>query len=334
MTTERLFDHPASWEALWEGMPEYQMDDLRPSSQIKINFATEDDRSAFFRKLEIKPTTARGIFYPPRRPRRYDEVNRGPVPQGEYPIYVVSKGRSDTRLTSKALEKLGIDYLIVVEPQEYEEYAQTISAEHILSLPFSSLGQGSIPARNFVWEHALASGHRRHWVLDDNINNFARYNRNEGRAIRNENPFIPCETFVDRYANIALAGMHYRGHGSSSDPLPPFRLNSRVYSCILIDNSLPFRWRGRYNEDTDLCLRVLKAGYVTVLFNAYRIHKAQSMTMRGGNTDDLYQGDGRKLMAESLMEQHPDVVSITQKWGRWQHKVNYKPFKNNQLVPV
>lgn len=331
---DRLFEPAAAWEELWQGMPEYRMDDLRPSSSIRVNFMTEADRAAFFKQLEIRPTPARGIFYPPRSPRRYDEVNLGPVPQGAYPIYVVSKGRADTRLTSKALEALGIEYLIAIEPQEYEAYAEHIDAARILVLPFAELGQGSIPARNFVWDHALEGGHRRHWVLDDNINNFARYNNNEGRAIRNENPFIPCETFVDRYANVALAGMHYRGHGSTSDPLPPFRLNSRVYSCILIDNAIPFRWRGRYNEDTDLCLRVLKAGYVTVLFNAYRIHKAQSMTMAGGNTDELYSGHGRKLMAESLVEQHPDVVTMTRKWGRWQHKVNYRPFKDNALVLV
>lgn len=331
---EPLFAEPEWWEELWEGMPEYRMEDRRPASRIRVNFMTDEDRAEFFRKLDIKPTPARGIFYPPRKPRRYDEIALGHVPQGRYPIYVISKGRADTRLTARALEKIGIEYLIVVEPQEYEAYSQHISGDKIITLPFSNLGQGSIPARNFVWEHSLAAGYRRHWILDDNINNFARYNNNEGRAIRNENPFIPCEMFVDRYENIALAGMHYRGHGSTSDPLPPFRLNSRVYSCILIDNKLPFRWRGRYNEDTDLCLRVLKAGYVTVLFNAYRIHKAQSMTMKGGNTDDLYQGDGREIMARSLMEQHPDVVTITHKWGRWQHKVNYKPFKDNALVPT
>lgn len=33
----------------------------------------------------------------------------------------------------------------------------------------------------------------------------------------------------------------------------------RAFPCILIQNDIPFRWRGRYNEDTDLSLRALKA---------------------------------------------------------------------------
>jgi hypothetical protein len=37
-------------------------------------------------------------------------------------------------------------------------------------------------------------------------------------------------------------------------------------------------------------------------------------------------------MAQSLQRQHPDVVKITRKWGRWQHQVDYRPFKKNRLI--
>jgi hypothetical protein len=56
------------------------------------------------------------------------------------------------------------------------------------------------------------------------------------------------------------------------------------------------------------------------------------MKMSGGNTDDLYQGDGRLRMAKSLQAQHPDVTKVTRKWGRWQHHVDYRPFKRNKLI--
>jgi hypothetical protein len=56
-----------------------------------------------------------------------------------------------------------------------------------------------------------------------------------------------------------------------------------------------------------------------------------TMVMKGGNTDELYKGDGRLLMAQSLQRQHPDVVKVAWKWGRWQHQVDYRPFKNNRL---
>ena len=74
----------------------------------------------------------------------------------KYPIYIISKSRWESRLTSKALERMKVPYHIVIEPQEYDNYASVIDKTKILTLPFSNLGQGSIPARNWVWEHSIS----------------------------------------------------------------------------------------------------------------------------------------------------------------------------------
>lgn len=224
-----------------------------------------------------------------------------------------------------------VPYKIVVEPQEYANYAAVIDSQNILTLPFGDLGQGSIPARNWIWEHARALGVARHWIIDDNISAFFRLNRNLQVYVTSGTIFKAAEDFVDRYENVALAGFQYDFFAKSKTVLPAFALNTRIYSCILIDNALPQRWRGRYNEDTDLSLRVLKAGYCTVLFYAFIQEKATTMTLKGGNTDELYQGDGRREMAESLQAQHPDLVTVTWKFNRWQHQVDYSVFKHNRL---
>ena len=250
----------------------------------------------------------------------------------KYPIYIISKGRWKRRQTSKALEIMNVPYHIVVEPQEYELYAANIDKSKILVLPFSNLGQGSIPARNWVWEHSISVGAERHWILDDNIDSFYRLNQNMKLIVTTGAIFKSAEDFVDRYENIAIAGFQYNSFVFKDAIVPPYRLNTRIYSCILIKNDLTYRWRGRYNEDTDLSLRVLKDGWVTMLFNAFLANKETTMRAKGGNTDELYQGDGRKIMAESLAEQHPDVATVTWKFGRWHHQVNYKPFKNNKLL--
>jgi hypothetical protein len=102
------------------------------------------------------------------------------------------------------------------------------------------------------------------------------------------------EDFTERYTNIAISGMNYTtfvglSANNTKSKMPPFYLNTHVYSCILILNELPHRWRGRYNEDTDLCLQVLSDKWCTVAFNAISQHKAaMTMTMKGGNTDKLY----------------------------------------------
>lgn len=250
----------------------------------------------------------------------------------KYPVYIISKGRWESRLTSKALERMKVPYHIVIEPQEFDNYASVIDKEKILTLPFSNLGQGSIPARNWVWEHSISIGAKKHWILDDNIYDFYRLNRNKRNIVQTGTIFKVCEDFTDRYTNVKISGMNYRFFVVATEPYPPYYVNTRVYSCILIDNSVTHRWRGRYNEDTDLCLRVLKDNYCTILFNAFLIEKAATMRLKGGNTDELYKGDGRLKMAESLRDQHPDLCTVTWKFNRWQHHVNYDVFKKNKLI--
>lgn len=249
-----------------------------------------------------------------------------------YPVYVISKGRWKQRHTVKALEKMGVPYKIVVEPQEFEEYAAVINEKNILTLPFSNLGQGSIPARNWVWEHSQAHGDKRHWILDDNLAGFYRLNHNLKIRVLTGSTFAAAENFVDRYENVALAGFHYKMFAKRKDRLPPLYLNTRIYSCILIKNDLPYRWRGRYNEDTDLSLRALKDGWCTVLFAAFLVEKLTTMTVAGGNTDELYKDDGRLKMAEAIAALHPDVATVSWKFNRWQHHVDYRPFGKNKLT--
>ena len=225
-----------------------------------------------------------------------------------------------------------VDYRLVIEPQEHGAYAERVDPKKILTLPFSNLGLGSIPARNWVWDRAIHRGVLRHWILDDNIEAFNRLNRNTKHEVESGGIFRAAEDFVDRYENVAMAGFNYYSFCKSSERVAPFQLNTRIYSCTLLHNYLPFRWRGRYNEDTDLSLCLLKAGYCTILFNAFLCGKVTTMRMKGGNTDELYKDDGRKKMAESLVEQHPDVARVTWKFNRWHHQVDYRPFKGNLLI--
>jgi hypothetical protein len=241
-----------------------------------------------------------------------------------YPIYIISKGRADRCLSMKLLDRHRVDYRVVVEPQEEDAYADAVGRERLLVLPFSNLGLGSIPARNWVWEHSLEAGDVRHWIMDDNIRNFRRSYRGERIPCDAGPAFAVAEDFSDRYTNVALTGFQYQSFGFKNRPV--VSRNVHVYSCTLIRNELPFRWRGRYNEDTDLCLQALSHGLCTVSVNLFLIDKATTMSMRGGNTDELYAGDGRLHMARALERLWPGVVRVGRRYGRPQHVVDWARF--------
>lgn len=262
----------------------------------------------------------------------------------QFPIYIVSKGRHDTRKTAKWLELMSQPYAIVVEANEYELYRRSCSRSlcEVITLPDSykeeydtfwpraedgKVGPGA--ARNFAWDHSIQRGFAWHWVMDDNIEAFGRINRNLYVPCKTPAIFRAAEDFCLRFGNLAQAGFNYDFFAKTRTKLPPYVLNTRIYSCLLIRNDIPYRWRGRYNEDTDLSLRILKDGWATVQFNAFIQQKSTTQTTKGGNTDEFYSSEGTLPKSKMLEDMHPDVAKVVYKFNRWHHQVNYAPFKGN-----
>jgi len=257
----------------------------------------------------------------------------------QFPLYIVSKGRADTRFTSKALEEMRVPYSIVVEEQEYNSYAAVIDKKKILVLDkkyqaeydtCDDLGdtksKGPGAARNFAWEHSISLGASWHWVMDDNIRDFRVLQHNARIKAGDGALFALMEYFVLRYQNIDMAGPNYTMFVPDNIRQPPFILNTRIYSCNLIRNSLPFRWRGRYNEDTDLSLRILKSGRCTVQFNTYLQKKIETQAVKGGNTAEFYKEEGTLPKSKMQVALHPDVSRLVFKFKRWHHHVDYSGF--------
>lgn len=332
-----LFDVEPEWKDLWHGMPEYSHEDLQPYQSLTVHFKTMADREAFSRLIN-QPLTAKtkSVWHPRAEVRKASDkvFTGGKGFKPRYPVYIISKGRWESRLTSKALEWIGVPYHIVVEPQELEQYAAVIDRAKVLVLPFSNLGLGGIPARNWVYEHAVATGADRHWILDDNISGFCRFQDNLKVEVDSGATFCAVEDWCDRYENLAMAAFNYdyfapRKRGAK---IKPITLNTRCYSGILLSNKVPHRWRGRYNEDTDLSLRMLKAGLCTVQFNTFLQDKITTQLVRGGNTAEFYAKEGTIPKSRMLVAMHPDVTRMVFRFRRWHHYVDYLPFKANKLI--
>jgi hypothetical protein len=255
-----------------------------------------------------------------------------------YPVYIVSKGRHETMITSRSLSRMKVPHYIVIEPQDKDNYEKALDNFNIrdyvtlLIAPFSNHGDGSGRARNWAWDHSIHIGAKKHWVLDDNIADFYRLHQNQRIRVESGIIFYAAEQFIDRYENVPVSGFQYRFFIAPNQKYPPFVTNTRIYSTLLISNDCKHRWRGKYNEDTDLSLRVLKDGDCTVQFNAFLQGKAATLTVKGGNTEELYDGGKKKLeKTQMLVDMHPDVARVVWRYGRWHHYVDYEPFKKNKL---
>ena len=262
----------------------------------------------------------------------------------QFPIYIVSYKRWDSRLTVRALDSMKVPYMVIVDKVDYDKYASVIPKEKLLALPQKYRDNydmywedddkrtGAGAARNFAWEHSIKRGFSHHWVIDDNIRSFKRLHKNRKIKVTNGAIFKAAEDFVLRYKNVALSGFNYDFFCAQSSKYPPYVANTKVYSCLLIQNDIPFRWRGRYNEDVDISIRVLKAGYPTIQFNAFLQQKANTQTVSGGNMKEFYGKEGTYKKSRMLYEMHPDVVRMMWRYGRCHHFVDYRPFKKNRLI--
>jgi len=260
------------------------------------------------------------------------------------PIYIVSKNRWDRCLTASALDLMGVPFNVIVEQEQRQQYANRIGADRVIVLPKSYLeeyetcdglgdakSKGPGPARNYALDHSVNLGASYHWVMDDNIHDFHRLHRNEKIPVRTGLGLKATEDFVLRYENVPLAGLNYYSFCKSTDAVPPFVANTRVYSCLLIRNDIGLRWRARYNEDTDLSLRVLKRGDCTIQMNAFLCGKVTTQRMKGGNTDEFYANEGTLPKSKMIADLHPDCAKVVWKFNRWHHHVDYTPFKKNEL---
>lgn len=334
------------WQKFYKDMPEYITNDLLEYSYT-IYFMNENDLNKFIDITKAKITNkTKFIWWPEikKNEKKHLIWRSNEDWQPKYPLFIVSKGRANINGTAKYLLWMGVKlFYLIVEEQEYSEYNKYFDKEHLLVLPKEyqlkyetvdpegdkeNLPVGSGAARNFAWDTSIKMGYSKHWVMDDNIFGFFRFNDNLQIKMKTPICFRAIEDFCDRYDNIYMAGMQYYAFIVEKSYRTPIEPNTRIYSCNLIKNDIPYRWRCRYNEDTDLSLRILKDGHGTALFTSFLINKANTQTIKGGNTDTIYK-IGTGIKSRALARLHPDVTKVVYKYGRIHHEVNYLPFLYN-----
>ena len=339
-------------------MPEFKWSDwLHEKYVFDVQLNTEDDRDAFFKAFDHKPTILNYIHYElDDHPLKDYEYQFTEKISPKYPIYVITKGRWEKTLTIDTLEEMGIDFNICVEPDEYDNYISNpkIDKNKVIKLPenFSERKQGGIPVRNFVWQHSVDNGHKKHWIIDDNIDGFYRWNENIQKRVKDGVVFRVMEDYSDMWENLGLTSCQYASFVPGIDTGRGAVIrNTRTYSCILIntellDKRLEERWRGTYNEDTDLTLRVLSTkDLCTANFNAILSGKQTTGTMKGGNTTTIYEfGEDKQENAkftglqkkfDELKENWGDIIKFTNKKhkdGRPHHHISYTKLFKQPLI--
>jgi hypothetical protein len=305
-----------------------------------INFTKTIGNSYYFKretKFDFKTNIKSSIYEKPK-----------------YPIYVISYKRYQFKkiLTINHLNNMKVEHFLVIEKQEQKDYENMIkknilnySKLLIMEEKYCNLKQGSKTVRNYVLNHSKKYNHKKHWVLDDNINGFFRFNQNHLIRYEDGSFFTILEKLTDNFKNVFISGPEYSNYIQTVALNKPFVRITRVFSCILIDNKITDLlnndnvWRLKYNEDVDLCLQVLQKQKSCLLFLPFVINKCSTGSTKGGN-QNIYKNhtnEGYKLKYQCLKDQWQHINNLVKpkqlKRGL-HHNVDYKHFTKHLKIEL
>jgi hypothetical protein len=110
----------------WKNTIEFSQTAFVPFITFNVIFRNADQLAKFARRVRQKITlNTSSISFPKKRDRvwKYKWMSQWDDCNPKYPVYIVSKGRADSRLTANTFERCNIPYYIVIEPQDYDDYA-------------------------------------------------------------------------------------------------------------------------------------------------------------------------------------------------------------------
>lgn len=251
----------------------------------------------------------------------------------KYKIYIPSKGRATKTKTTKTLD--GLDYVLVVEPQDYESYCKVHSSERVLSLDKND--QGLAYVRNFIKKYSTEQGEEYHWQMDDDIERFQARPR---QSLKNKDitPIMAISIVEDchsKYTNVAISGICANAFAFSKRYA--VQKNRLAYQCVLVSNNNPLEWDMGGVEDWFYTFNVLEHGYCTLAFHHIMTQTSPTMQTSGGSTNIHFAGDKRKILYEEFIKRWPGRFVLKEypdSKKRWRLQAIRKFFSDYKQEPI
>ena len=257
----------------------------------------------------------------------------------KYTVYIPSKGRhvasAASGSTAMLMEEHGItNYKIVVEPQDYEEYAKNFAPEKLVQLPEND--QGIAYARTFIKEYSLTNGEKFSWQMDDDMRWFAIRMTNKNERCKPYTAMGIIEETTDMFSNIGISGITSVAFAFSKKNR--LNLNKMAYGVVLINNETEHKWRDGVSEDLDYSLQLLEDKYVSLSFNHICFITPSTGANAGGNQLNLFKDDNRKKMFEKTVETWPNRLKVIphsspkKKWALKQTRKFYADYNQQPII--
>lgn len=261
------------------------------------------------------------------------ENNTPLFPINTYTIYIPSKGRPTKNKTAKLLQ--GLNYKIVVEPQDYVNYNVVYSDNHLVCLDKNDGGLAY--ARNYIKNYSKNMGEMFHWQMDDDVDcfKFRRKGLTKNETVSPLMAISIVETCMDMFTNVAISGIGSNAFAFSKKQA--VQKNRLPYQCVLVNNSVVNEWKMGGVEDWYYMFDVLEQGYCTLAFHHIMTQTSPTGAVAGGSTGMHFNGNKRKLLYEEFIKHWPGRFIIKEypdSIKRWRLQPIRKFFDDYKQFPI
>lgn len=231
----------------------------------------------------------------------------------KYPVCIVSKDRSDTCTTHTLLDFEGVKWFYMVEPKDYDAYVARFGKSKVINIEQND--KGIYYVRNYCIEWSKKNGYDKHWQVDDDLRSLHYRPMNFIKGIRDSTRIENPSSMLSYIEDISIKCVNYGAgclthDGFAFSKKNDVDINKMIYCFQLINNSIKSRYQPHTSEDVDFSVRILKEGYVTMVFNKYSFRTPASGSLKGGcNSSIDYKKignvDNRKLRNLKLCQTYP-----------------------------
>lgn len=196
-----------------------------------------------------------------------------------FPIYIPSKGRSNTALTCLSLDREKMPYFLITTPEEASAYSASYAG---VILPIQGDGMKMGQIRNLVLDDARQRGFTWIWMIDDDVINLFHH----GIPV----PFTALRLLEQTFSNSTAAQAGFApGRYNPQRQHLSWNGTCNCIVAIQVQMLLPLRYDSCLSlyEDTDFTLQLLLQGHQNIRdlsysYTAHHYHGAKGKPCDGG----------------------------------------------------
>lgn len=237
-------------------------------------------------------------------------------------LFIPTKNRLDKPKTYTILKELGLNPILVIEPQE-ESKAIELGFNYLL---LDDNDRGITYARNFILNHARKNKYDFIVMMDDDIDYFKRVFPDIHKGVKDNTAFIDALKYFLKAKNCGT--MQYSQFGWCQNKDVVYNKSLEVVHFLYMPQLERINYTENTVEDKDFALQLIFAGYKPFMLNWYCFQVPSIGTNKGG-LYDLYNSGKTAIWAQNFLDKWgPDITKVfREKNGRINIKINWNVVK-------